>query len=123
MGRYATFAVLAGADPSDDPPVAPLPYDRASPAGLDIYQGNLSFPPADAVDVWPLLLRHTRAHRGGGGDGADDAGADDDRARSAAHASVVLSAEVRRTAVRAARVAIDRLAATTARGASVARQA
>ena len=57
---YATFAVLAGADPRDDPPVVPLPVDPALPE-LDIYQGNLSYPPSDSVNVWPFLVDPTQA--------------------------------------------------------------
>ena len=51
--RYPTLCNLAGADPTDDPPVPPLPIDPADPT-KDIY-GNTSWPPLDGVDVWPLL--------------------------------------------------------------------
>eukprot|EP00041_Stephanoeca_diplocostata_P018292 m.382106 g.382106 ORF g.382106 m.382106 type:complete len:730 (-) comp20970_c1_seq32:2839-5028(-) len=51
---YATFAYLAGQDPTDDPPVAPLPVDLNTP-WKDIY-GNFSFPAADGVNVWPMLM-------------------------------------------------------------------
>ena len=39
---YATFAVLAGQSPRDDPPQPPLPVDPANPQ-KDIY-GNNSYP-------------------------------------------------------------------------------
>ena len=57
---YATFATLAGADPNDDPPVAPLPVDPEQPE-LDIYQGDLSYPPSDSVNVWPFLSNPSQA--------------------------------------------------------------
>jgi len=50
---YPTLCKLAGADPTDDPPVPPLPVDPANP-NKDIY-GHASWPPVDGVDVWPLL--------------------------------------------------------------------
>ena len=53
--RYATFAVLAGVDPTDDPPVPPLTPDPSNP-DQDIYQGNLSYPPSDSINVWPSLI-------------------------------------------------------------------
>ena len=52
---YPTLCSLAGASPSDDPPVPPLPVDAAEPH-RDIY-ANGSFPPVDGVDVWPMLMR------------------------------------------------------------------
>lgn len=55
---YPTFAALAGADPSDDPPVAPLPADVSNPQ-RNIY-GDDSFPPVDGVDVWPILTQPER---------------------------------------------------------------
>ena len=70
---YPTLARLAGADPTDDPPVPPLPIDPSEPH-KDIY-GERSFPPVDGVDVWPHLL---------------DAGANE----TAAHESLWLSREV-----------------------------
>ena len=57
---YPTLARLAGADPSDDPPVPPLPVDPSDPS-KDIY-GRRSFPPVDGVDVWPHLLAGTAAN-------------------------------------------------------------
>ena len=51
---YPTLCGLAGADPTDDPPIPPLPVDPEDP-GRDIYRGNESFPPVDGVDVWSLL--------------------------------------------------------------------
>jgi hypothetical protein len=51
---YPTFSSLAGADPTDDPPVAPLPVDFSKPH-KDIY-GEHSFPPLDGVNVWPALM-------------------------------------------------------------------
>lgn len=50
---YATFSALAGIDPADDPPIAPLPADPSYPY-KNIY-GEKSFPPVDGVDVWPLI--------------------------------------------------------------------
>eukprot|EP01065_Artemidia_motanka_P043016 TRINITY_DN5886_c0_g1_i2.p1 TRINITY_DN5886_c0_g1~~TRINITY_DN5886_c0_g1_i2.p1 ORF type:complete len:352 (+),score=108.59 TRINITY_DN5886_c0_g1_i2:90-1145(+) len=58
---YATLSALAGADPTDDPPVPPLPTDPAFPH-KNIY-GNDSYPPADGVDVWDILMnpdKHTQ---------------------------------------------------------------
>jgi len=52
---YATFSVLAGIDPKDDPPVPPLPADTSHP--LKNLYGNRSFPPSDSVDVWPMLTQ------------------------------------------------------------------
>ena len=52
--RYATLCVLAGVDPADDPPAAPLPVDLKNTT-KDIY-GETSFPPVDGVDVMPFLL-------------------------------------------------------------------
>jgi len=51
---YPTFSSLAGADPTDDPPVAPEPADVNEPR-KNIY-GDKSYPPVDGVDVWPLLM-------------------------------------------------------------------
>lgn len=61
---YPTFAALAGAQPSDDPLVPPLPIDPKDP-GKDIYQGNKSFPPLDGVNIWPMLtgLSSVEPHR------------------------------------------------------------
>ena len=36
---YATLSILAGVDPTDDPPVAPLPVDPSNP-GMNIYGNN-----------------------------------------------------------------------------------
>ena len=52
---YPTFCNLAGVDPSDDAPVAPLPIDPTDPE-KDIYQGNLSWPGIDGKDVWDAIL-------------------------------------------------------------------
>ena len=68
--------MLAGADARDDAPVAPLDPSVA-PAGADLYLGNLSWPPVDAVDLWPHLA----------GERADPANF------SAARTSLALSAE------------------------------
>lgn len=54
---YATFAYLAGVDTTDDPPEPPLPVDPSKPF-QNIY-GNKSFPPADAVNLWPMLMNPT----------------------------------------------------------------
>lgn len=51
---YPTLAKLAGVDPTDDPPVAPLPVDLSN-INKDIY-GNESFPPVDGVDIWDMLM-------------------------------------------------------------------
>lgn len=51
---HPTFATLAGADASDDPPVMPKSTDPANPH-KDIY-GDSSFPPLDGVNVWPALM-------------------------------------------------------------------
>jgi len=51
---HPTFATLAGADPTDDPPVQPEPTDITNPH-KNIY-GNDSFPPLDGVNVWPALM-------------------------------------------------------------------
>jgi len=57
---YATFSVLAGVDPSDDPSEPPANVtdheDEISAAAgmLNVY-GNNSFPPADGVNLWPML--------------------------------------------------------------------
>lgn len=51
---YATFAKLAGVDPTDNPPEPPLPVDPSQPL-KNIY-GNKSFPAVDGVDVWPMLM-------------------------------------------------------------------
>ena len=52
--RYATLCVLAGVEPADDPPVAPLAVDLQNTT-KNIY-GERSFPPLDGVDVMPFLL-------------------------------------------------------------------
>eukprot|EP00039_Didymoeca_costata_P032539 m.38245 g.38245 ORF g.38245 m.38245 type:complete len:539 (+) comp9412_c0_seq2:2-1618(+) len=51
---YATFAIMAGVSPRDDPPIKPLPVDPSQPT-KDIY-GNVSYPGVDGVDVWPFLM-------------------------------------------------------------------
>ena len=51
---YATFSVLAGADPTDNPPVPPNPVNHDNP-WQNIY-GNVSYPPVDGVNVWPLII-------------------------------------------------------------------
>jgi len=50
---YATFAALAGAEPTDNPPVAVLPVDVSRPL-RNIY-GDRSFPPVDGTNIWPIL--------------------------------------------------------------------
>lgn len=50
---HPTFSALAGADTTDDPPVAPLPVDEADPT-KNIY-GDRSYPALDGVNVWPML--------------------------------------------------------------------
>lgn len=72
---HPTFSALAGADTSDDPPVAPLPVDPADPT-KNIY-GDESYPALDGVDVWPMLM-----------DPEKHAGLD------AAHKNLVLTKEV-----------------------------
>lgn len=52
---YPTFCKLAGVDPNDDSTVPPLPVDPTDP-GKDVYQGNLSWPGLDGVDVWDALM-------------------------------------------------------------------
>jgi len=52
---WATFAVLAGEEAKDDPPVPPEPGDLAAPY-KNIY-GDESFPPLDGVDLWPALTQ------------------------------------------------------------------
>ena len=59
LRRYATFAVLAGVSPLNDPPAAPLAVDPASPR-KDIY-GENSFPPVDGVNVWYRIIAPTAA--------------------------------------------------------------
>lgn len=54
---YTTVAVQAGADPTDDSPIKPLPVDPANPK-KDIYS-NGAFPGVDGVDLWPAWV--TRA--------------------------------------------------------------
>eukprot|EP00045_Choanoeca_perplexa_P006606 m.57043 g.57043 ORF g.57043 m.57043 type:complete len:630 (+) comp13701_c0_seq3:2-1891(+) len=54
VDMYPTFCNLAGVDPTDDPPVAPLPVDMTN-VNKDIY-GNASFPPVDGVDVWQYII-------------------------------------------------------------------
>ena len=51
---YATFSVLAGADPSDDPPLPPLPVDPANPS-LDIY-GAHSYPGSDSLNLLDTIF-------------------------------------------------------------------
>ena len=60
---YTTFCTLAGVDPTDDSPVAPLPIDPTKPE-QDIY-GNESWPGVDGINAWPLLTqpRATAAKR------------------------------------------------------------
>ena len=70
---YATFASLAGVDPTDDPPVAPAATSLANPYN-NIY-GEKSFPPADGRDVWPVII------------------APSGKAPDAVHAQLVLSKE------------------------------
>jgi len=70
---YPTFSSLAGADPTDDPPVQPAPVDLSNP-DKNIY-GDDSYPAVDGVNLWPLLTQ-------------EDAAAD------AAHKHLVLSKEV-----------------------------
>jgi len=50
---YPTFSHLAGADPTDDPPVPPQAIDPANPH-KNIY-GDRSFPPVDGVNVWSVI--------------------------------------------------------------------
>ena len=60
---YPTFCNLAGIDPTDDPPVAPLAVDEAQdPSGplLDIW-GQESYPGVDGLDIWPILM-NPQAH-------------------------------------------------------------
>merc|ERR1719253_424177 len=56
---YPTFAKLAGADPTDDPPEMPQPVDPTHPH-KNIY-GDNSFPPVDGADVWPALTNPENA--------------------------------------------------------------
>jgi hypothetical protein len=55
---YPTFCRLAGVDGRDDAPVAPLPVDPSNP-NKDVYQGNLSWPGVDGVDIWAMLINPT----------------------------------------------------------------
>lgn len=71
---YPTLCKLAGVDPSDDPPVAPLPADITNP-DKDLY-GTDSFPPVDGVDIWEYLTQ-PQGH-----------------SSNAAHATLTLSKEV-----------------------------
>eukprot|EP00912_Choanoflagellata_sp_UC4_P001011 UC4_evm3s622 len=50
---YPTICFLAGVDPSDDSPIAPLNPDPNS--HKDIYNGNESWPGIDGVNIWPFL--------------------------------------------------------------------
>ena len=56
---YATLATIAGVDPNDDPPVAPLPGDLSDP-WRNIY-GEKSFPPADGRNVWDVIVNSSGA--------------------------------------------------------------
>lgn len=58
---YPTFCALAGADGSDDAPVAPLPVDPSDPA-KDIY-GDRSWPGLDGHDIWGELTAGERPRR------------------------------------------------------------
>ena len=51
---FATFAALAGASTTDDPPVAPAPADPTRP--YDNIYGERSFPPLDGTNVWPMIV-------------------------------------------------------------------
>ena len=74
---YATFADVAGVDPTDDPPVAPRAGDPSAPY-TNIY-GEDSFPPADSRSVWAAIAR---PHDG------------NNSAPDAVHDALVLSKEV-----------------------------
>jgi hypothetical protein len=50
---YATFATIANVDPTDDPPVLPLPGNPHRP--FDNIYGNRSFPPADGRSLWSAI--------------------------------------------------------------------
>ena len=76
--RFPTFCKLAGVDPGNVPPRAPLPIDPADPH-KDIW-GNDSWPTLDGIDVWPLLM------------GSDGVPPTDNM--TAAHHSLVISREV-----------------------------
>lgn len=54
---YPTLSALAGVDGSDDAPVPPLPVDESNP-DQDIYQGNLSWPSVDGLNIWDELIGH-----------------------------------------------------------------
>ena len=51
---YATFSSLAGANPSDDPLIKPLPVQMTKPY-QNIY-GKDSFPKVDGINVWPFII-------------------------------------------------------------------
>jgi hypothetical protein len=76
---YPTFCGLAGVPASDDAPVAPLPIDPSNPT-KDIYQGNLSWPGLDGVDVWQMIIDPTNPKY--------------NDTYSAAHPTIALSKEV-----------------------------
>eukprot|EP00946_MAST-07B_sp_MAST-7B-sp1_P001495 g1495.t1 len=51
---YPTFAALAGASTTDDPPVPPQSPIPSEPWSNTVY-GNASFPPVDGVNIWPFI--------------------------------------------------------------------
>ena len=51
---YPTFATLAGASTTDDPPVPPQSPIPSEPWSNTVY-GNASFPPVDGVNIWPFI--------------------------------------------------------------------
>mmetsp|Transcript_56028 Transcript_56028/g.97788 ORF Transcript_56028/g.97788 Transcript_56028/m.97788 type:complete len:607 (+) Transcript_56028:71-1891(+) len=51
---YPTLCHLAGVDPTDDPPVPPLPFDPDHP-DVDIW-GDKSYPGIDGVNMWDALM-------------------------------------------------------------------
>merc|ERR1719495_2579386 len=54
MDWYPTFSNLAGVDPADDSPVAPLPIDPSDPT-KDIW-GDKAYPGIDGMDIWPYII-------------------------------------------------------------------
>ena len=56
---YATFATIAGADPTDDPPTQPRPTNPDDPYA-NIY-GEESFPPVDGRNVWDAITKPASA--------------------------------------------------------------